>query len=172
MPKKNIVLIGFMGSGKTTVGVDVSKKLSCNFVDTDQLIVRQSGKSINDLFAISESYFRSWEEQVCKGLISKSNLIISTGGGVVTHEPSIFALKKLGYIIYLAANDETIYKRVKHHTHRPLLNTKNPLAAVKELYAQRRSFYEYYADFTVNVDNLSIDEISDTILSKYDFFNH
>ena len=99
-------------------------------------------------------------------------MIVSTGGGVVTHEPSILSLKKVGYIIYLTANVETIYKRVQHHTHRPLLNTKNPLAAVKELYTQRRTLYEHYADFIVNVDNLSIDEISDTILSKYDFFNH
>tara|TARA_B100001989_G_C24538999_1_gene466374 strand:- start:365 stop:877 length:513 start_codon:yes stop_codon:yes gene_type:complete len=170
MSLTNIVLIGLMGAGKSAVGYHLAQHVKFKFVDTDKLITSQSGKTIPDLFDISEAYFRSWELTVCKGLANKSQTIIATGGGVVTQKQVMSLLSKLGHIVYLKATVDTLYQRLKHHGDRPLLNTADPLKALQLIYDKRKTLYESYADLIIEVDQLSVMEISDTIVNTYDIF--
>ena len=160
-----------MGSGKSAVGKALARKLQYDFIDMDILIERQSGKTISELFTISESYFRSWEATICKSIQNKSKCIISTGGGIVTQPDLMESIQNIGHLIFLEASVETIYNRVKHHSHRPLLNTEKPLETIFELLNKRKNLYKNYASYTINVDTLSIQEISDKIIDNYDFVN-
>ena len=160
-----------MGSGKSAVGRELARKSQYDYIDMDTLIERQSGKTISELFAISESYFRSWEATICKSFQNKSKCIISTGGGIVTQPNLMDSIQNIGHLIYLEASVETIYKRVKNHSHRPLLNTEAPLDTICKLLNKRKGLYESYASHTINVDTLSIQEISDKIIDNYDFDN-
>ena len=167
----NVVLIGFMGSGKSAVSMNLARLLSFKCVDSDKLVEIQSGKSIAALFSESESYFRSWEQAVIKGLSKKKNMIVSTGGGVVTHEPSMTLLKQLGPVIYLRASVDTIYKRTRHNKDRPLLNVDDPMTVITELLSKRAESYEHHADLIIDVDHMSIHEISATIINNYEFLD-
>ncbi|MBA95741.1 MAG: shikimate kinase [Rickettsiales bacterium] len=164
----NLIFTGFMGSGKSTVGRQLAKRLAYRFVDTDQLIESASGKSITELFTISEDYFRSWEFQICKSLQSSKQCIISTGGGLLTVEKTATLLKQMGPIIYLKASAQVLYNRVKHSTHRPLLQVSNPLKTIESMLETRDTLYTSHADFVIDCDTLSVEAILNMILSEYD----
>lgn len=165
--KNNIVLIGFMGCGKTSVGIKLSYRLKITFLDTDKQIERKQGRSISEIFASDgEAAFRQMETDCIKELIednTSSMQIFSTGGGTPVREENRELLKKLGTVIYLKVSPDVVYERLKGDTTRPLLQTENPKARIEELLGARKEAYESAADVIVEVDDKSLEEIVDEI---------
>lgn len=151
--KGNIVLIGFMGTGKTTVSKALSAVTGFQEIDTDAYIVKQQGRSISEIFEKEgETFFRNLETNALKDISEKEGQIISCGGGAVLRDENVEILKEKGNIILLTATPETVFERVKDHTHRPILNSDMSLEHVKELMSQREPRYQEVADVIVNVD--------------------
>lgn len=165
MKKKNIVLIGFMGSGKSTVGVRLSYYMRRPVEDTDKLIEKGQGRKISDIFAEEgEEFFRQQETAILKELIEKLQYhIISVGGGTPVREENRALLKQLGTVVYLRVRPETVYERLKGDTTRPLLQCENPLEKIRKLLEERKEAYESCADIILDVDDMSMEEILDTI---------
>lgn len=156
---KNIILVGFMGTGKTAVGKELAKRLKVKFVDMDDLIVEREGMRITDIFTKKgEPYFRSVEKEVAKELSGQSNLIIAAGGGVVIDEENVRNLKSNGIIICLTASPDKILQRTKDYTHRPLLNVSDPRTKISELLAKRADYYAR-ADYQIDTTDLTVDEV-------------
>ena len=138
----NIILTGFMGTGKTTVGKLLAKRLQRPFIDTDALIVKRDGRSIADIFAQDgEAAFRAWERTVALELAQQQGLIIATGGRLMLDEENAAALSASGQVFCLTAVPQTILARVKNNAKRPLLNVPDPVARIQELLDQRRDAY-------------------------------
>jgi shikimate kinase len=167
--KSNIVLIGFMGSGKTSVSKALAQKTQFPLVDTDQTIEAMEEKSITQIFSLKgEDYFRKLEEALCEQLLNRQNSVISTGGGLILSPKNQELLKKMGVIVYLDASVETIANRIKNETSRPLLNTqKNPLSTLSILLKKRQPIYEKLADFKIKTDQKSVTEIAEEIWKFY-----
>lgn len=166
---KNIILVGYMGCGKTTVGKNVAKNKEFTFVDTDEMIEEQQGKKISEIFAEQgEAAFRDMETEYLKQLISENqeNLVISTGGGMAVREENRKLLAQLGSVIYLKASPEVIYERVKTDTTRPLLQCEDPLQRIKDMMAVRGPIYESTTNDIICVDELKQSEIADIICSR------
>jgi shikimate kinase len=156
---RNLILIGFMGTGKTSVGMRVAKSLGMRFVDTDRLIVRKAGKPIPKIFEESgEGAFREIETEVLRKCAAGMGQVISTGGGIVTLERNREILKEAGYVIWLKASPETIYERVKNNRNRPLLHTEDPQRTIREMLEARREFYAAACDLHIRTDDLTMDE--------------
>lgn len=163
----NLVIFGFMGTGKTMVSKKMEKILRLPRVDMDQIIEEQEHKTITDIFAQNgESYFREVEKKVVAQLSQQKGLIIATGGGVVLNEENIRNFEKNGVCICLNAQPETIYERVRAHSHRPLLNTDNPLATIKKMLDTRRPFYDR-VPYQVCTDDKNPDQICAEIMDIY-----
>lgn len=139
---ENIALIGFMGTGKSTVGQMAAGMLRFRFVDTDEMIERMAGKRISDIFtAEGEARFREYEREVVEKLREMKDTVISTGGGLVTNPANLASLKGHALVVCLWCSAETILKRVGHQTHRPLLRVENPLEKIRSLLAERAPAY-------------------------------
>ena len=166
---KNIILIGFMGSGKTTTGKALKEKTDMTFVDTDELIEAYEGCKISEIFADKgEAYFRRLENETLKELLeSTDNKVISTGGGIITNQDNIPLLKQLGKVYYLKIKPETVVKRLEGDKTRPLLMGENKLVKVEQLMSGRKELYEMAADKTIDTDYLSVNEIVDIILENF-----
>lgn len=159
----NLVLVGFMGSGKTSVGKQLSNMLNMNLVDTDEIVESQSGMSISEIFAkFGESHFRDLEQKAVEVASNLENCVISTGGGVVLRKKNMEFLKKNGVVFGLSATPEEIYNRISSELHRPLLKTENPLEKVKQLLELRAPYYDQ-ADYMTSTSNKSVHEISEEI---------
>lgn len=162
----NVVLIGFMACGKTTIGTQLSKRLNYRLLDTDELIVKRQGRSINDIFANEgEPYFRKLESDVITELAGKSdNCIISTGGGLPITKGNDELLKKLGKVVYLTVTKETVLKRIQGDTSRPLLagDAKEKTTKLLEF---RHPIYENAADVMIKTDDKSVSDIVEEIIS-------
>jgi len=157
--RSNLILIGFMGTGKTCVGQRVAKSLGFRFVDTDALIVKKAGKPIAAIFEESgEDAFRELETAVLQSCASKKNQVISTGGGIVTRPENIEILRNAGYVIWLRASVETILERTGRHNDRPLLATPDPAATVRKLMGDREELYRSAAHLPISTDDLTLDE--------------
>jgi len=155
----NIILIGFMGSGKSAVGHKLAKELTMDYLDCDEIIEKTAGMSISDIFAKKgEPYFRDLETEVIKTLQDYDNFVIATGGGMVLREENVKMLKEIGPLILLWAEPKTVYERVKKQTHRPLLNVAEPMAEIKKILDFRQPIYYQAADHIVNTSKLTIDE--------------
>jgi len=164
---KNIVLIGFMGCGKTEVGKILADKLGYTFIDTDSIIEKKMGKSISEIFhEYGEEHFRGLETGVVKELSGMRRCVISTGGGMVIHRENLLRLKKDGVMIWLKASPETIYGRVKSEHHRPLLRVEDPLQEINKLLGLREPLYAE-ADITIETDGLDIEKIVGKIVDAY-----
>jgi len=164
---KNIVLIGLMGSGKTTIGKQAAEKLNMKFADTDELIVKKANKSIKLIFAEDgELFFRDLESEVIKEISEQENIVISTGGGSVLREENIDSLKKNGILFHLYAPAEELFKRIKNDTERPLINTENPVETLKIIQNRREMFYNQ-ADYKINTSKKSPQETVDEIIKLY-----
>ena len=160
--KGNIALIGFMGTGKTTISKALSKITGFQEIDVDEYIVKKSGRSISDIFEKEgEGYFRNLETEALKEISRESGKIISCGGGAVLRDENVEILKEGGVIVLLTATPETIFDRVKDHTHRPILNSDMSLSHVKELMEKREPRYQSVADVKISVD------ANDRILTCY-----
>lgn len=149
---KNIVLLGFMGTGKTSIARKLAEDLGMKFVETDSVIEEREGITINEIFRTKgEPYFRKLESDVIEELASGEGLVISAGGGVVLNNQNIDVLEKNGILICLDAEPEEILRRVAHEKHRPLLNVKDPfpLEKIKELLNFRKPYYD---KISVHVD--------------------
>ena len=166
---ENIILTGYMGSGKTTVGRNVAKMTHYTFVDTDEMIVEQQHRSISEIFAEEgEQAFRDMETALLGQLIAekREHLVISTGGGMPLRTENQQLLARLGKVVYLKASPVTIYNRIKGDTTRPLLQCENPLERIEEMIVERSPLYEAGAMFIVEVDELSQSEAASEILTK------
>lgn len=160
----NIVLIGFMGTGKTAVGKRLAGILNMDFYDSDQEIEKVTGMPIAQLFhKHGEIRFRSEEKLMIQKLAQKRNAIIATGGGIVLSKECIELLKSTGYLICLTADPEVIYERVKRRNNRPLLKKGNTYENIVNLLKEREDLYRC-ADFTVDTSNMDFEEIINKIL--------
>lgn len=168
MEKQNLVLIGFMGSGKTSVGVKLSYKLRMPVEDTDRLIERREGCTVSDIFREKgEACFRQLETDLLRELAeSKAAKIYSVGGGTPVREENRELLKRLGTVVYLRVRPETVYERLKGDTTRPLLQCENPLEKIRELMQARESAYESAADMILDVDGMTLEQIQESIIMK------
>ena len=166
MKKRNIVLIGFMGSGKTTVGIRLSYRLRRSIEDTDKLIERREKRTIRDIFdRDGEECFRTLETELLREAVVKmKNQIVSVGGGTPVKEENRELLKQLGTVIYFRVKPETVCDRLKNDTTRPLLQCENPLERITELMEQRKEAYESCADIIIDVDELSMQQVVDKVL--------
>jgi shikimate kinase len=146
----NIALVGFMGTGKSTVGQIVASMLSFEFLDSDEMIQGMAGKRISEIFTSEgEHRFREYERQVVQQLSDVTDAVISTGGGLVTRPENLASLKEHALIVCLWCSPETIFKRVSHQSHRPLLQVDKPLERIRELLQERAPAYRQ-ADVLLN----------------------
>ncbi len=153
---KNIVIVGFMGTGKTAVAKALARDLGLKYVSVDAVIEEREKRPITDIFRDSgEPYFRSKEKAVVKELSSASGQVIDTGGGVVLDQENMASLKAGGIVICLWARVETIHERTSRARHRPLLDVKDPVGRISELLDRRRPFYEK-AGHHVDTDGISV----------------
>tara|TARA_B000000557_G_C20528748_1_gene339670 strand:- start:11 stop:544 length:534 start_codon:yes stop_codon:yes gene_type:complete len=152
--KKNICIIGLMGSGKSIIGKDLSEYLNLKFYDTDKEIELKTNKSISKIFEEQgEQYFRKIEEKICIKLLSQNNCVISLGGGSIINRNIRKEIKQNSYSIFLQVKLNNLLKRLKTSKKRPLLNNKlDNKEILKNLLEDRRNFYER-ADFIVNNNN-------------------
>lgn len=163
----NIFLIGFMGSGKSTIGRFLQKELNMELVEMDARIVEEQGMSINDIFAEKgEDYFRDLESRLVLDLNNEGNTIVSCGGGVVIRPENVENMKKNGKIVFLSATPDTIYERVKNSTERPILNGHMNVEYIAGLMEKRRALYENAADIRIETDGKTRDEICKEIMDK------
>lgn len=157
----NIILIGFMGCGKTTFGTWIAKNKQMAFCDTDEYIVRKENMSINDIFKEKgEPYFRNLETEVIKELTGTlDNAVISVGGGLPLKEENRVLLKKLGKVVYLRASVEELTRRLAHDTTRPLLAGGNVKEKITKLMETRLTYYLAAADVVVDTERRDFEEM-------------
>jgi shikimate kinase len=167
----NIALVGFMGTGKSSVGRALAEQLRYEFVDTDDLIETRTGKTITAIFAENgEPEFRKLETQLVAELAARRNVIISTGGGLAANKANLDSLKTHALVVCLWAAPEKIFQRVRHQSHRPLLHEADPLAKIKTLLAAREPFYRQ-ADVMVNTDLRSVKAVAQQIVHQFQLAN-
>jgi shikimate kinase len=160
-----IVLIGFMGAGKSSVGRRLEKSTGYLRFDTDEMIMAKFGLSVPRIFEVhGEGAFREAESAVLRELESRVPAIVVTGGGIVLRTTHRELLRQIGCVVYLKADEETLFERISRRASRPLLRTDNPRATMKQLLEQRLPLYEEIADVRVDTSRLSHDEVCDFIL--------
>lgn len=159
--KDNIILIGFMGSGKTSVGIRLSYRLKKTMIDTDKWIEQRQKLSVTDIFSLKgENAFRDMETDCLKELLHTSKgQIIATGGGLPMKKENHALLKNLGTVFYLKASPEVIYERVRTDEGRPLLQVEDPKERIRTLLSRRAPIYEACADKVIEVSDKTFDEI-------------
>jgi shikimate kinase len=164
----NVVLIGYRGTGKSTIGKIVAARLGCIMVSTDAEIVKRVGQSIPEIVAQHGwDYFRDLESQVCQELAGRDGLVIDTGGGAILRSQNVEALKKTGTVFWLTASVETITKRIGRDTQRPsLTGTKSFVDEIQDVLRERTPKYEAAANHVITTDGRSIVQIADEILAR------
>ncbi len=161
----NIILIGFMGVGKTEVGKLLAKKLKMTYIDTDAIIEKEQKMTINDIFdKKGEEIFREMETGLLDELSALEDHVISTGGGIILRPGNVKKLKSMGPLILLWADPDTVYERVKGEGTRPLLNVADPRGKIKEILQFRAPIYKGIADLKVDTSRLSPEEASNKIV--------
>lgn len=169
---QNIVLVGFMGCGKSTVGREIGMQLNYPLVDTDCLIVESVGMSVAEIFSKhGEAYFRDLETNLLSQILASdcSQQIISTGGGLPVREQNRKMLKKLGYVVWLKGSVDTVLERTGKSKHRPLINEPNPKEKIQRMLAERDPIYEAVADIAINTDELDISETVHGIIESANY---
>lgn len=163
----NVVLIGFMGAGKTTISEYLSTMFAMDVVEMDQVIAEREGMSIPDIFATyGEEYFRNRETELLKEMQLRKRAVISCGGGAALREENVIEMKKNGRVVLLTANPETIYERVKDSTDRPVLNGNNNVEFITDLMEKRREKYEKAADIVIYTDHKTVLQICEELIAK------
>ena len=162
---KNIILIGMMGSGKTSVGTLLAKRVNFKFVDTDHIIEETQGLSISKIFEVDgEAKFRKLEENVIERISHLNHMVVSTGGGIILNPLNTMKLKEMGDVIYLRGTVETLLNHLAGDSdHRPLLKD-NHLETILKV---RASLYEYAASRIIDIDHKTLEEIGDEILKEF-----
>ena len=163
----NIVMIGFMGAGKSTISDYLKNVLAMDVVEMDQCIVERQGMSISDIFeTYGEEYFRELETNLLIEMQSRSNVVVSCGGGVPMRERNVTEMKKNGRVVLLTAKPETILERVKDNHDRPLLENNKNVSFIADLLEKRRAKYEAAADIVVETDGKSELEICEELIHR------
>jgi shikimate kinase len=164
---QNIALIGFMGTGKSSVGRIAAEHLRFEFLDTDDSIERETGKTIAEIFAQNgEAAFRQLEEDTARKLSARRRIVISAGGGFVANPNNLASLKSHALVVCLWASPETIWERVRTQTHRPLLQTADPLGKIRKLLAERSAAY-HQADAMIHTGFRSPREVAQQVLHQF-----
>ena len=164
---RNIVLVGFMGTGKTHMGRELSERLGLAFVDMDDCIVERAGKPIPEIFADDgEAAFRAIERQIVVDLSAESGRVIATGGGVVLNADNIRDYSREGLVICLSATPELILARVEHDTNRPLLFADDKMEKIRTLLDSRQSLYDAIPN-QIDTSALTADEVVERIVALY-----
>ena len=168
---RNLVLIGFMGSGKSSVVRELARRWGYRFTDTDALIRHKYDLSIPDIFAKhGEAFFREAEYQALVRLQGTNSTVIATGGGIVIQPRNLPLLRTLGPVVWLSADQTTIIDRVGQSTHRPMLNQADPEESVTRLLAERAPLYRKAADLRIETSGLTHREVADRIVLGLDKF--
>lgn len=163
----NIVLIGFMGAGKSTISSYLRDMFAMEVVEMDQVIAEKEGMSISDIFEVyGEEYFRDAETNLLIEMQSKTNVVISCGGGVPMRERNVAEMRKNGKVVLLTAKPETILDRVKDNHDRPLLENNKNVPFIADLMGKRREKYEAAADIIIETDGKNKLEICEEIIQK------
>lgn len=161
---KNIVLVGFMGTGKTTIATKLAHRLKMEYVSTDGLIENREKRTINEIFTKSgEEYFRNVESEVVREVSGKENLVVDTGGGVVLREDNLANLKAGGMVICLKADPEVIMERTKKYKHRPLLNVEDPKRKIRDLLNKRGPLYAK-AGYSLDTGVMTVRQVVERIV--------
>ena len=162
-----IVLIGFMGAGKSSVGRTLARMTDLARFDTDEMVASRFGLSISEIFAThGEEKFREAETEALRELTGRGQSIVVTGGGIVLRPENVTLLRELGTIFYLSAEEETLFARISRRATRPLLQTANPRATLRELLTARLSLYRSAADVEVDTSRLKHEEVAKKILEN------
>lgn len=164
---KNIVLTGFMGTGKSTVGKVVASRLNFKFVDIDEVIETRTKLTISDIFSkYGEQYFRQLEKEAVKEFSQKEGLVIATGGGVVLDPENMVNLKTNGLVILLKASPEVIFRNVSKDQNRPLLKSEDVMERIKELLKIREEYYKNN-HYEIDISDLTIEEVAEKVIEFY-----
>jgi shikimate kinase len=165
--KKNIILVGLMGAGKSTIGRHLSKRLKMTFYDSDTAIEQRTGVSISTIFEIEgEAGFRLREEQMITELCDYENIILATGGGSVLSKKNRQIMQQRGHVIYLSTSAEQLYSRIRHDKSRPLMQTKNPLQTLTDLLDIREPCYLEVADSIIKTGQQRVSVVIKRILTS------
>ena len=163
----NLALVGFMGTGKTSAGRLVADLLHFDFLDTDELIQMQTGRTISDIFTTNgEPAFRALERNVVHDLEARQRTVISTGGGLPANPDNLASLKTHALVVWLCASEEKIWERVRNQSHRPLLHDSDPQRKIHDLLVLRKPFYSQ-ADVLINTDLRSAREVAQQIVLQF-----
>lgn len=173
---KNIVLIGMSGSGKSTVGEYIAKELNSDFLDTDDIIVSNTGKSIEYIFSnYGEEYFRELERLTINSLEHREDMVIATGGGIVLNPKNIERLRHNGIVFLLNGSIDTLYKNISSpnslNEERPLLKQGDLKLELQKIYNNREELYLNSGEYIIFIDNKTVDEIGNEIISIYKKIN-
>jgi shikimate kinase len=164
---QNISLIGFMGTGKSSVGQLVAGQLHFSFLDTDHLIESRTGKSINDIFQQEgEPTFRELENKIVIELAVRKKTVISTGGGLPANSENLSSLKTHSLVVCLWSSPEKIWERVRNQSHRPLLKDPNPIEKIRTLLIAREPYYRQ-ADVLVNTEMRSVKDVAQQVIHQF-----
>jgi shikimate kinase len=164
---RNLILVGFMGTGKTEVGKVVSRTIGRSFVDIDDYIVSAAGMTINEIFkSYGEDLFRELESGMIRKFSKIQRLVISTGGGSLLRMENVQNLKRTGVLVCLTASPEEIARRVADERHRPLLAVPDRVGTVREMMARRSQSY-LLSDFTIHTDGKSVHAVAQEVLDVY-----
>ncbi len=163
-PLRSIVLIGFMGSGKSSVGRRLAQTLGWPRRDTDELVAAAAGMSIPGIFAHGgETQFRAAESDVLTRMSAKPPSVIVTGGGIVLRTENVSRLREIGTVVWLTASLDVLRERLARRRNRPLLQTSDPAATIARLLEERRKFYEAAADLTVDTSELDHAQVAEAV---------
>jgi shikimate kinase len=167
----NLILVGMMGSGKTTMGRALAKQLGKTFVDSDEEIIKRTGVTVPHIFDIEgEEGFRLRETAAIKDLAGRDNMVLATGGGAVLAEENRTALQQNGIVIYLKASVHDLWQRTRHDRNRPLLQTKDPHGRLTELFQQRDPLYQQVSDIVVQSGKQSVHVLMLHLIDKIDAY--
>ena len=162
-----IVLIGFMGSGKSSAGRILARKTGWPRLDTDEMVAARFGRPIAEIFAeVGEEKFRDAETEALNGLAAGGPAVIVTGGGIVLRPGNVELLRRLGTVAHLQADEETLFRRVSRRATRPLLQSENPRATLGELLRIRLPIYRQAADFQVDTSRLTHEEVAEAVIKN------
>ena len=161
---KNIIIVGFMGTGKTTIAMKLAHRLKMNYVSTDDLIEKKEKRTINEIFTDDgEDRFRDIEGGVVREVSGMENVVIDAGGGAVLREENMVNFKSYGIVICLTADEEVIMERTKKYKHRPLLNVEDPKLKIRTLLSKRAPYYAA-ADHCIDTGKLTVRQAVDKIV--------
>ena len=164
----NVVLIGYRGTGKSTVGKVIAARLGCELLSTDAEIVKSAGQTIPQIVEQHGwEYFRDLETKMCQGLTGKDGLVLDTGGGAILRPQNVDMLKRTGKLFWLRASVETIAKRIGSDTQRPsLTGTKSFIDEIQDVLRERAPKYQAAADHVIETEGKSVSQVADEILAR------